>query len=35
MMIVNILLLSSLLWPSVITLPENQKTNWNEKKVTH
>ena len=31
---VNILLLSFLQWAFVITLPENQKTNCNEKKVS-
>ena len=34
MMMVNILLLSFLQWAFVITLPENQKTNCNEKKVS-
>ena len=31
---VNILLLSFLQWALVITLPENQKTNCDEKKVS-
>ena len=34
MMMVNILLLSFLQWALVITLPENQKTNCDEKKVS-
>ena len=33
-MIVNILLLSFLQWSFVITLPENQKTNYDEKKIS-
>ena len=34
MMMVNMLLLSFLQWALVITLPENQKTNCDEKKVS-
>ena len=33
-MIVNTLLLSFLQWSFVITLPENQKTNYDEKKIS-
>ena len=34
MMIVNTLLLSFLQWSFVITLPENQKSNYDEKKIS-